>query len=173
MQKPASNSILVTKFLTLPRAAILICATLMALLGYSVIVTPNTLVVSPNGDIKGTINIIRAELQGQRFWREQQLKAKREFEWISSAPQRNANLNTRTVEIMEQHRQRMNDFYEKYPNSRPSSAEEKAQTLRDKADMIEQEEMEQTLNKARLNRLAKLEQTITFIQTHLPEKTQP
>lgn len=131
---------------------------------YLALSSPAGLVISAQGEINGIPNVARARLQGDRFWTEQLNEARSAFEWGQAAPERVAALNTRLAALQERSDKSMKEFYERNPKAMPSAAEQKAEALRDEADRIEEDELEQRVEKRRLVRIAELQNVVRFLE---------
>ena len=147
------------------RLSFLAVFSLLATLIYLIASSPGGLVVSADGSIDGAANVVRSKLQGERFWHKQLLEAKIELEWKQSAPELQSKRSTRIAELEERTKQLLEELYQRNPRARPSPAERKAEALRDEADRIEQDELEQWLEVNRLKRIAELQRIVKFLES--------
>ena len=131
---------------------------------YLYLSSPGEVVIDQQGQIAGPMNKVRAQLQGPSFWRDQLLEAKRALESRRAAPERDKKRQARLEASLEKSKQRMEEFYKQHPKTRPSEATERAEALRERADEIEQEELDEYLEKRRLDKISNLEAIIRFIE---------
>lgn len=141
-----------------------ILAIAAAATAYLFLSEPGTVVVSANGEISGLANNARETLQGSRFWRDQLKTANKELQDALDAPARDAALRRELTKLEQEIRQESEDMYRKYPDLRPSPAEQKAESLRDAADRIEQAELDRLIEEHRLKRIARLQEIILTIR---------
>lgn len=119
--------------------------------------TPGKVAVDASGNVQGLVNSIRATTQGRKFWLNQLNEVNSELEWRLGAPERRAKLEQKLNEISIEHNERMEKIYTKYPNMKPSYAKQQAEALREKADQIEQQEIEYHLEEYRQKRITELQ----------------
>lgn len=136
----------------------------LTFISYLYLSSPGEVVVDRHGEVVGLLNSARAQLQGSAFWRDLLREAKRELEWKRAAPERNAERQARLDAFLEKSKQRMDEFYKRHPEARPSDATDRAEALRERADDIEQAEIDEDLEKLRLKRLFELETIIHIIE---------
>lgn len=150
------------------KAALLISSIGIAIsLAYLAGSSPKGIAVSANGDIEGILNIVRAELQGKNFWKKQLQEVQDRLTWLEGQPQRIARRNAKLAELEAKIETRLEDSYTKYPNTRPSPAEQRAEELREEADRIEQEELDEQIEQYRLKRIQKLQRLIPILSSKL------
>lgn len=136
-------------------------------LTYLAVSSPKGIAVSANGDIKGVLNIVRAELQGESFWRKQLQATQDQLTWLEGQPQRVARRHAKLAELDAKFYARLQDSYAKYPNLRPSPPKQRAEELREEADRIEQEELDEQLEQYRLKRIKELQRLIPLLSANL------
>ena len=103
---------------------------------------PDKVVVNETAEIKGVINKARAGLQGKGFWKDQLRTIKSELQWELSEPQREAEFEKNMEELYRELNKDMEEIYRKNPERSPSSTERRAKFLRERADQIEQAEID-------------------------------
>ena len=114
-------------------------------------------------------------LQGKAFWEDQQKHANSSLQYKYNEPaiyaKHQKELNQQINEAVREIDKSMEEIYQDYPSSRPSVAEQRAKTLRDRADQIERQEersrSERYLNERRLKRIAELKAIISLIEAKL------
>ena len=123
---------------------------------------------SKDGEIAGIANVVRAQLQGNAFWKNQLFEARRALEWAQTDPQRTAMRKERLETLLAQSKLRLEEFDRLHPRSKPSAASEEAERLRDAADGIEQAETDQYIESIRISRIARLEDIIKILEFRNP-----
>lgn len=136
--------------------------------GYLFLSSPTTLVVGPDGDVNGFLNVLRQKIQGQHFWKEQLVKAKESIYWELAAPQREEERQRRMEKLSKTIDQSLEETYRQYPQMRPSPSEEEAESLRAQADLIEEAETKQTMEKYRVSRIEKIQHVIELLERQHP-----
>lgn len=136
--------------------------------GYLFLSSPTTLVVGPDGDVNGLLNVLRQKIQGQHFWKEQLVKAKVSLDWELAAPQREEERQRRMEKLSKTVDQRLEETYRQYPQMRPSPSEEEAESLRAQADLIEETETKQTMEKYRASRIEKIQHVVELLERQNP-----
>jgi len=131
---------------------------------YSYLSTPGKVAVNSGGEVIGLMNIARASLQGKRFWVSQLNEVSSELEWWLGAPERRAKLEQTLYEISAKNNERMEAFYEKHPNLKPSYAKQQEDALRERADQIEQQEIEYRLEEYRQKRISELQKILVRVR---------
>ena len=147
---------------------ILAAGATFASITYLYLSSPNALVLSKNGEIAGIANVVRAQLQGNAFWKNQLFEARRALEWAQTDPQRTAMRKERLETLLAQSKLRLEEFDRLHPRSKPSAASEEAERLRDAADGIEQAETDQYIESIRISRIARLEDIIKILEFRNP-----
>jgi hypothetical protein len=139
---------------------IIAIAVLISAIAYLWSTSPGKVVVKKNGEILGFHNIIRSELQGQKFWIVQGVLADKEYEALRRIPENHrkflADLTAYAIESNKIVDAYMEDSYRRNPGSRPSPAAQKAEELREIADQLESDERSRVLDekiKARMRDL--------------------
>ena len=131
---------------------------------YLCISNPGEVVVQDSGKVDGVINHARKALQGKRFWKNQLLEIDKELKWELGEPKRNAEWD-RELRLMDREFEKEDkEFYREYPDMRPSAAERQAEALRERADAIEQAELDRELEKLRIQRIAELRKLKPVVQ---------
>ena len=147
---------------------ILAAGATFASITYLYLSSPNALVLSKDGEIAGIANVVRAQLQGNAFWKNQLFEARRALEWAQTDPQRTAMRKERLETLLAQSKLRLEEFDRLHPRSKPSAASEEAERLRDAADGIEQAETDQYIESIRISRIARLENIIKILEFRNP-----
>ena len=129
--------------------------------------SPDKVVVDSSGNISGLINNLRETIQGNGFWEKQLQVAKSDLEWELSEPKRQAELDNELNQIMKETDESMEDMYREFPDMRPSKAETQAEKLRDRADEIEQQELDRELELMRQEAIIELKHIIPAIKEKL------
>lgn len=128
--------------------------------------SPGKVVVDTNGEVKGLTNNIRASLQGKGFWKNQLKEVNSELEWELGEPQRQEKLDHEMNQMFRELNQSMENMYRKYPDMRPSAYERQAEALRERADQIEQQELDRYLENIRLKRIAELRSILLLVRAN-------
>lgn len=98
--------------------------------------SPGWVVVNKNGEIYGLANKARAALQGKKFWRDQLHEVRQEIRWEEFGILRKT-ANDRILEKIGRDTNReMEKFYRRYPQTRFSKAERRAEARRGQFDQI-------------------------------------
>lgn len=118
--------------------------------------------VNGTAEIKGVINKARAGLQGKGFWKDQLRTIKSELQWQLSEPQRESEKNME--ELYRELNKDLGEIYRKNPERRPSRAEHRAELLRERADQIEQAEIDREFEQMRKERIAELRKIRKVVQ---------
>ena len=123
---------------------------------YLYLSSPGEVVVQDNGKVAGLINQAREALQGKGFWKKQLFEVDKELVWELGEPKRNAELNREFRAMDREFEKEQEQMYREHPDMRPSAAERQAEALRERADAIEQAELERELEQCRLQQIAEL-----------------
>jgi hypothetical protein len=134
-------------------------------LAYVALSSPNEVVIDDRGRIDGFLNAARELIQGESFWEDQAHIAGRELQWELNEPSRMAELEREMHRLDADLDREMSEFYQQYPDMRPTNAERRAQRMRDRADAIEQAELDRELERLRLARIAELRKTLSFLES--------
>ena len=140
--------------------------------GYLFLSSPTMLVVGADGDVNGVLNVLRLKVQGQHFWNEQLVKAKASLDWELAAPQREEERQRRVEKLSTRVDHRLEETYQQYPQLRPSPSEEEAESLRAQADLIEQAETKQTMEKYRVSRIEQIQHVVELLESRHPATRQ-
>ena len=133
-------------------------------IAYLCISRPGEVVVKDSGKVDGVINHARKMFQGKRFWKNQLIEIDKELKWELGEPKRKAEFD-RELRLMDREFENEDkEFYREYPDMRPSAAERQAEALRERADAIEQAELDRELEKFRLQRIAELRRVRPVVQ---------
>lgn len=125
--------------------------------------SPGKVVVDEQGKVSGLINNARSLVQGPSFWEDQLLEVNSELDWHLKEPQRQAELQRELENMSREFDRSMEEFYREYPDMEPSAAERQAEALRERADQIEQDELDRQLERLRLERIAELRNILPLI----------
>lgn len=136
---------------------------LLACIGYLYFSGPSRLVISSDLEITGSTNLAREALQGERFWKEQRAFARRQLDRLQTQPQKDRENRQQDARDDAELRRALETTYRENPESRPSTSTVQAERLRKKADRIEADELDRSLEAARIKRIDHLERIITFI----------
>lgn len=136
--------------------------------GYLYLSSPTTLVVGPDGDVSGFLNVLRQKIQGQHFWKEQLAQAKASLNRELAAPQREEERQRRMEQLSKKIDQRFEDTYRQHPQLRPSPSQEEAESLRAQADFIEEAEIKQTMEKYRVSRIVEIQHVVELLERQHP-----
>jgi hypothetical protein len=135
----------------------LVAGAMGVILVYLFLSSPDGVAVDRNGDVRGVLNIAREGLQGKRFWTNQVKEINAELQWELSQPRRQVEINRELDKAIREIDRSMEDMYKEFPEMRPSAAERRADSLREKAERIEDAEMARFLENARLQEISKLQ----------------
>lgn len=149
------------------KAALIMSSIGAAIFLYLAVSSPKGIVVSEKGDIEGILNIVRAEIQGNSFWKKQLQEVQDQIIWLDGQPERISRQNAKLARLEQKFEDSLQRAYEKYPKMRPSSAEQRADELRSEADKIEQEEYDEYIEQQRLKRIKKLQKLIPILISKL------
>jgi len=145
----------------------IIFAALITEVSYLSLSNANSLVVTVAGNIQGFSNKARESLQGEKFWVSQLKIAHEDLRWELDEPKREAEWERELAEFEREMRREDAEFYKEYPDMRPSKTETRVQALRDKADQLEQEELDRELEEDRLILINDLRKTIKYIESKI------
>ena len=137
----------------------------MALVAYFGISQPDEVSLDSDGEVSGVTNAVRELLQGEKFWSHQVKLIRRDIQIEKNRPARLADFNSSMTELLSDIKNFMEDFYTDFPQTRPSLAEQQAQALREKADAIEQAEIDSMLEKFRLKRIENLSKVLHIAES--------
>lgn len=137
---------------------------ILALFGYLQFSHPGKLVVNSHGEIAGLQNQIREQLQGPGFWTNQMEELGLSLERLDAQIVRHRDRMAKVAEADLKIKLRMSEHYSKYPNLRPSPATMQAEALRDSADQIEQDEIDQAVVQAQSKRAFGLLEIVPVIK---------
>lgn len=126
--------------------------------------SPGKVVITETGDITGITNIARKLVQGKSFWRQQLVAVTAELDKLYGEPAETAKLNQEMNSMLDDAQREMEKMYQEYPETRPSEAERQAEVLRNKADSIEQAELDRTMDMYRLERIASLRKIYSLVE---------
>jgi hypothetical protein len=135
----------------------LVAGAMGVILIYLFLSSPDGVAVDRSGNVKGIFNVAREGLQGKRFWTNQVEVINAQLQWELSQPRRQAEMNREYGEAISEMDRSMEDMYKEFPEMRPSAAERRADSLREKAERIEDAEMARFLENARLQEMSKLQ----------------
>ena len=133
---------------------------------------PSKVVVNQDGEIQGIFNELRASIQGNRFWENQAKEIKSEIEWELEEPQRQDEWNREMRELEREEKRELNEFYRENPELRPTRAQLMAEHFREKADRIEQNELDRELEQLRLEKIDKLRILLQTVNNKINQSTQ-
>ena len=139
----------------------ILCASLL----YIAFSSPDDLDIDERGNIVGAFNHLRETAQGKSFWKDQLKFAESELKWEIDDPERMAQLDREMDGILDETDESMEEFYRDYPDMRPTKAERQVEALRDKADEIEQMELDKELEQMRRERISELRKIIPLIRS--------
>ncbi|WP_404298084.1 hypothetical protein [Halomonas sp.] len=134
-------------------------ALLVAYLAFS---APSDVVVDTDGRIQGPTNHIRSWLQGRGFWQEQMRLAEEEYQELQDEPRRRAAMNQEMNRLMAEADRVIAETDRELGLS--SSASSQADRARDRADAIEDAEMQRWLEQMRRERMRDLQVIAQHIQ---------
>lgn len=126
--------------------------------------SPGKIIVDKQGNIGGMINNVRELIQGKRFWRNQLIEVNSELESKLEAPQFQAKFNPEMNQMVREIDPSLKEIYQKYPDLKPSAAERQADALRERADQIEQQELDRYLEKLRIERISELRKIFLIVK---------
>lgn len=140
---------------------------LIVCIGYLGLSAPDKVVIDKKGEINGTANVLRELLQGQRFWKDQLNIAKVELAWERETPNREAMFKEDMRRLDAEFAFQMREFYRDFPEMRPSQAELQAESLRQRADVIESQQFERELAVMSRQRASELEHIEKYLVTRI------
>ena len=128
---------------------------MIAYLAYS---KSNKIAVDEQANVTGIIASLKEHAQGNDFWEGQLALVTNEIKQEESFPIKMAELKDNLNKIVIETQESMQQFYEENPSLKSvrSDAQRQADELREKADDIEQAEMDAFLEEMRLERIEKL-----------------
>lgn len=115
------------------------------------------LAITQSCEPQGALASARAYLQGSQFWRQQLQYLDKQVAWILREPIRRAQAQEVGDRLEREADRTMEELYAKYPNLRPSAAEQSADELRHRADAIEQADSDAGMDQILAQRLVELE----------------
>lgn len=134
------------------------------IVAYLYVSSPGKVVVDEAGYVKGLMNTARAALQGKNFWKDQLREVHSDLQRELSEPHRKAELDREMNQMLREVDQSTEEMYRVHPDMRPSPEERQAEALRERADQIEQVEVDRFLEKIRLERIAELRKILPVVQ---------
>lgn len=140
------------------------CGSLIAILLFLYFSSPGNVVVDARGNINGSINRARESIQREAFWKDQLTKVNSELQWELGAPQRQMELDQEMNQMMRAIDQSMEEIYLDYPEMRPSPTQQQAESLRERADEIEQQELDLYLENFRIERISELREILPIVK---------
>jgi len=114
---------------------------------------PQRLSVTESCNPDGTVSRVKALVQGRRWWRYQLGFLDLEIQRCKDEPARHARIRADVEALKTQTRQTMEGLYKEHPELRPSPEQRAADELRAQADALEQAELEEFIEKARVKEL--------------------
>jgi hypothetical protein len=142
------------------RKAISVIGAVVVTISIAAILPSTELSINKSCDISGPAQKLKLAVQGKRYWAKQLELLDDEVRDIETHPERMRRLqiaNEGMSEILEKHRQSMEELYSKFPELRPSPQQTLAQELRKRADAIEGTWLQERMNEVRTQRLLALE----------------
>jgi Skp family chaperone for outer membrane proteins len=139
-------------------------ALVLLLVAYVSFSSPGKVVITETGDITGIINSARELVQSKTFWQGQLDAITTRLNELEAEPAETAKMNREMENLLIESQRDAEKMYRDYPDTRPSEAELQAETLRDKADSIEQAEWDRTMEKERLERIASLRKIYSLVE---------
>lgn len=136
----------------------------LLLVAYVSFSSPGKVVITETGDITGIINNAREFVQGKSFWKQQLAAVTTELNKLYGEPAETAKLNQEMNGVLNAAQREMEKMYQEYPETRPSEAERQAEALRDKADSLEQAELDRTMEGYRLERIESLRKIYSSVE---------
>lgn len=136
----------------------------LLLVAYVSFSSPGKVVITETGDITGIINSARELVQNKTFWQGQLNAITTRLNELEAEPAETAKINREMENIRIEDQREMEKMYQEYPDTRPSEAELQAETLREKADSIEQAEWDRTMESERLERIASLRKIYSLVE---------
>jgi len=130
-----------------------------------------SIAVIESGEIKGIDNKIRELLQGKRFWQNQLDEINHELKKALNEPDRQRREDEKMKQAVIEIERRLEEYYNKNPDKRPSSKQSRADELRAQANQIESNREKQLLEAIRLDRIAKLNKLLTVVQAKINEES--
>lgn len=134
---------------------------LLLCIGCVLFLSPSQLVVDSSGNITTIVDRLGAEIQGGRFWVVQLRYIDAEIIRLKTPVQ--LPKSDDSSKVLEDTDRLIADIYKDYPQLRPSTAEQKAELLRDEADRIESAEIADNIEQYRLQRISTLEKSRPLI----------
>ncbi len=126
--------------------------------------SPGKVVVDEQGKVRGLIDNARSWVQGSSFWEGQLLEVNSELDWHLKEPRRQAELNREMENMSREFDRSMEELYREFPDMEPSAAERQAEVLRERADQIEQNELDRQLERFRLERISELRNILPIVK---------
>ena len=123
------------------------------------------IVVNEHGEISEELNQLKAKIQGEAFWRNQLEQANLELARHLESAQKKKKFDAKISAIEARFQDRTEELYRKYPNMRPTLAEQQANALRAQADDIESRDLDAELEQRRLKRISVLRSIIKYIES--------
>lgn len=146
------------------KVALILVGSIVAYLYFS---NPRGVVVNDSLEIKGVVNSARCLLQGKKFWEEQLSAAEGKLKAYAAWGESPEDAQKKINQVLE-------PLYAKYPEMRPSAAQEEAQALReeaqalrDRADRIENAPVDTAMKNMRVNLISETQRVIAAIKIKL------
>lgn len=115
------------------------------------------IVINEQGNVNGILNKLRYKLQDNHFLIEQKKLIETKLEDLKKEPERLKELDETIKKVVEENNENMTELEKKYPNMKPSEVKIYIESLRNRADEIEEFEDRKMLEKIRLEHILELE----------------
>ena len=135
---------------------IILIFTLTILHSYFNYTTSSDIIINETGEIIGLTNDLRNYFQGLRFWESQLEVINKKIDYLNREPERKKKFENEMQKFERRFNSVLEESYAKDPSLRPSPTAQKASELRNLAQQIEWEEIENKLEKNRLHEIERL-----------------
>jgi len=128
----------------------------ISFIAYILLSSPNGVAITNLGKPNGLVNQLKEMAQGQSFWQSQEKAIIKKMTSLNNQPAEDARFEKEMAEFEKESRRDDEQFYRQHPDMRPSPAEKAAETLREKADAIEDQQLKKEMEQDRLAELSEL-----------------
>lgn len=128
---------------------------------------PDGVVVSPEREIQGSINNLRAGLNPEKFWQSQLAAASNELIYVQNEPNRIRQSNQEFARLEAEIRRENREFYREFSDLRPTAADRQIEAAQNRIEEIENREFNRWLLSYSRIREDELKSIISHIRSQL------
>lgn len=144
----------------------------ISFIAYILLSAPTGIALTKIGKPNGLINVLKEVVQGQSFWQSQEKAIVKKISTLIRQPAEDAKIEKEMAGYAKESRRDDELFYKQNPDMRPSPAERAAEALREKADIIEDQQLKKELEKDRQDELVELKQMLKITREKVSDLAQ-